>query len=148
MQKCTDYICSHFGNPPMLSEGTVNYVSQGLVKVLPPEYNLMSGMLLWKGWQLAELYRASDYYTEDMLVHAREYPIVIHYLNELYIRPWYKNSDHPYREVYLRYLHILGWDKKVRMQAGSIRMRTRMLRMLNRILPFWIFRKLYHAVKG
>lgn len=147
MDKCTAYIRSCHGSPPMLSEGTVNHVARGQAVALAPEYNLMSGMLLWTGRQLAQLYGVNDYYTEDMLLHARKYPVVIHYLNELYIRPWYKNSDHPYRGVYRQYLRMLEWNQKIWMQTGCMPVRTRMLRALNRVLPFWIFWRLYHAVK-
>lgn len=147
-ERCTAYIRSHCGNPPMLSEGTVNYAAHGLIKVLPPKYNLMSGMLLWNAVQLAQLYGVEDYYTQDELTYARANPVIIHYLNELYIRPWYKNSDHPYRAFYWKYCRMSGFDKKNNMRAGSIRMRTGILRILNRFLPFWIFRRLYHAVKG
>ncbi len=146
--RCSEYIRSSLGHPPMLSEGTINYAAKGLVKVLPPEYNLMSGMLLWDAKQLAQLYRVSDYYTEDELLYARKHPVIVHYLNELYIRPWYKNSDHPYRELYLAYCSRPGFDSMCKMRTGSIKVRTWMLRMLNRFLPFCIFQKIYHMVKG
>lgn len=185
-EKCVSYIRQCGGHPPMLSEGTVNHVLHGFVKVLPPEYNLMSGMLMWSADQLSSLYGVEDYYSERELAHARAHPVIIHYLDELYIRPWYQNSDHPYRKYYREYLRMIKkmhiskadgtnrkeekrkkekrkkeeckkeeWQgskirRKKRMYSkyGTLRKRTRILRMMNRILPFWIFSKIYRTVKG
>lgn len=147
-EKCVAYIQKYHGKPPMLSEGTVNYVSHGLVGLLAPQYNLMGSMLMWNGSQLAKLYQIRDYYTEASLAQAREHPVIIHYLDELYVRPWYKNSDHPYRKVYLKYRRIAGFPQKDRIQKASLRPRTWLLRRLNRCLPFGVFCSLYHVVKG
>lgn len=145
-EACIAHICKYGGQPPMLSEGTVNYVSRGLVKVLAPQYNLMSGMVRWSGRQLAILYSVDDYYSEQELKQAREYPAIVHYLNELYLRPWFRNSDHPYRGMYQAYFQTL--ENRSIVEKGKLRIRTRFLRMLDHILPFWLFAKIYRAVKG
>lgn len=167
-EKCVSYIRQWNGHPPMLSEGTVNHVLHGSVKVLPPEYNLMSGMILWRADQLSGLYGVEDYYSEQELLHAREHPVIIHFLDELYIRPWYSNSDHPYRKYYQEYFrminktHVRKAEEKSRKEksrkikrkkqrntkCGKLQKRTRILRIMNRLLPFWLFSKIYRTVKG
>lgn len=145
-EKCIKFIRENDNRPYMLSEGTINYVCQKHIKVLPPEYNLMSSMILWKTDQIKQLYRIDNYYACDELERAKKNPIIIHYLNELYIRPWYCNSDHPYKNEYIKYRNIVGIKDK--MLSGTINPRTKMLRVLNSCLPFGIFKNIYHCVTG
>lgn len=147
-EKCMAYIKRCGGTPKQQSEGVVNHIADGRIQVLAPEYNLMSGMLLWSADQLASLYRVSDYYTERELAYAREHPVVIHYLDELFLRPWYARSDHPYRNVYQTYSQMTGFAACAGEMPGKLRIRTRVLRNLNAMLPFPVFLKLYHAVCG
>lgn len=102
------YIRQWDGRPPMLSEGVLNYICRGRIRRLPPEYNLMPSMIAFRG-KIAQVYGVSDYYTPQALLHAREHPRIIHYLEELYGRPWYKDSDHPYRRLYGIYAGMAGY---------------------------------------
>lgn len=76
---------------------------------------------------------------------ARNNPVIIHYLNELYIRPWFGNSDHPYKHEYLYYRVKAGYND--RLPFGSLKTRTCILRLLNALLPFTLFRSIYGLVK-
>ena len=144
-KKCLDYINDCNGEPFMLSEGTVNYIAKKHVKVLTPEYNLMSSMILWSAAQIRELFDCPDYYSDHDVIGAREKPVIIHYLNELYIRPWFANSDHPYREIYLEYRTKAGCNEKLlTVKQGK---RTLILKLLNRYMPFCVLKKIYRNVK-
>lgn len=140
-EKCMNFIRENDSQPYMLSEGTVNYVSEGHIMVLPPEYNFMSSMILWKADQIKQLYQCDSYYTNDELEGAKKKPIIIHYLNELYIRPWYSNSNHPYKKEYIKYRNMAG--VKSQMLQGRMEWRTRVLQLLNRYLPFQVFKTIY-----
>ena len=145
-EKCVDYINKCQGSPLMLSEGTINYVCKGKIKILPPKYNLMSHMILMKRSQIMKLFDVRIYYDEKELSEAKIQPVVIHFLNELYIRPWYINSDHPYKKYYLRYLDYL--PQKEALGNGKLSKRTMLTRLLFKILPFSIFNALYHLIKN
>lgn len=145
-KRCVDYIRNQKGRLPMLSEGVVNYIARRHVGVLHPRYNLMSGMILWTGSQLVQLYGTEDaYYSDQEIEDARNNPVIIHYLNELYIRPWFGNSDHPYKHEYLYYRAKAGYND--RLPFGSLKTRTGILRLLNALLPFTLFRSIYGLVK-
>ena len=107
-QQAAAYIRQWNGSPPMLSEGVLNHLCRGRIYRLPPCYNLMSSMLLF-GSRMERVYGVSHYYTPQELWHARRYPKIIHYLEELYGRPWYADSDHPYRGVYRAYAKRAGF---------------------------------------
>lgn len=144
-QKCLDYINDYHGEPFMLSEGTVNYIAQKHVKILEPKYNLMSSMILWTASQVRELFNCPNYYSNQDVIMAREKPVIVHYLNELYIRPWFANSDHPYRKIYLEYRTKAGYNGKL--LSVKQRKKTLMLKFLNKYMPFCMFKQIYRNVK-
>lgn len=143
--ECLDYIEANDGKPLMMSEGTVNYISKKHVKNLPPKYNLMSSMIMWNAREISELFDVSDYYSDQDLMEAREKPIIIHYLNELYIRPWFLNSDHPYKKKYLEYRVKAGCQEVL--DVTELGKRTKVLKLLNRYMPFCVFKRIYRRIK-
>lgn len=146
-QRCMEWIHSQNGKPLMCSEGVVNAVAKKKVRLLPPQYNLMSSMLLWNSGQIRRLYLVADYYTEQELEQARERPVVIHYLEELYIRPWFANSDHPLKNVYVYYWKRAGFSAGRRTADGKLALRTKAVRFLNASLPFDLFLRIYRIAK-
>jgi len=140
--RCKEYIVKEQGNPPMLSEGTLNYVCQNYIGVLPPDYNLMPSMIWYTGKQIRQLFKTDVYYQEDELQVARKRPVVVHYMNELYNRPWLVPCDHPYKQLYCGERQALFGTLPFREQP--LNRHTRMTRGLNATLPFVVFAGLYH----
>ncbi len=136
-RKCVQRINKYKGNPPGQSEGVLNYILSGKIKTLPPRYNLMSGLIYYSADQLARLYGDSDYYFEKDRRKALKYPIIIHYIRELYNRPWLLPCDHPYRKIYWKANAELLMPGKRRWKI--IPVHTIITRILHRILPFDIF---------
>lgn len=108
-EQAAEFIRRYHGRPPMLSEGTLNHICRGRIRQLPPCFNLMSSMIVFHSDKIRRVYGVRRYYSEQELMYAREHPLIIHYLHELYQRPWYRNSDHPYRQVYQRYAAMAGY---------------------------------------
>lgn len=141
-EQCLDYIQQHHGKPPMLSEGTLNHVCRGEIGVLEPRYNLMPSMLMYPLEQLRQLFRADFYYQDEIIMQrAVRKPIVIHFMNELYNRPWFEPCDHPWRDLYReRCEEIFGEQVYERQDISS---HTKVTRLLHRFLPFAVYEKLY-----
>lgn len=144
-EQCREYIMRQKGNPYMLSEGVINAVAGEYRITLPPKYNLMSTFLLWNAKQIKELFDVFHFYTQEQIEQARKNPVIIHYLNELYIRPWYRNSDHPYRDEYMKWREKIGWNMP--MESGIRSMRTKGVIVLNKVLPFSWFCRIYRLVQ-
>lgn len=144
-ERCRKYIEKNNGNPYMLSEGVVNAVVGTHRVTLPPKYNVMSVVLLWNEKQIKQLFSVSHFYTQEQIEQARKNPIIIHYLNELFIRPWYKNSDHPFRCNYIAWRKKLGWGMPVKKRKRS--MRTKGVLVLDKILPFPWFYRIYQVIQ-
>ena len=141
-ERCRAYIRQKNGAPQMLSEETLNVVCQGKVGVLEPKYNLMASMIIYTAKQICQLFRADAYYEESELAEAKHAPVVVHYLNELFNRPWLESCDHPYKELYRNERRELFGEKPYIQQELS--KHTQRTRKMQKILPFWMFAAIYH----
>ncbi len=146
--KCRAYISRHGGNPPMMSEGTLNYVCQGYIDVLEPIYNLMPQMLFYKAWQIKKLFKAEYDYQEKQLEQARKCPLIVHYIKELYNRPWYEPCNHPFKKLYRdECKSIFGRES---FENNDIALHTKITKKLYQVLPFSVYVWLYqvkHLIK-
>ncbi len=140
--KCKEYIKRYMGDPPMMSEGTINYICQNNIGVLPPEFNLMPFMIMYSAEEIKKLFCINDYYNEHELAIARNQPIIIHYIKELYNRPWFEPCDHPYKAIYREKCELLFGEEQYK--AVHLDTHTKFTRFLLCILPFCIFTFLYH----
>lgn len=142
-KECQEYMQKYQGNPPMLSEGTLNHVCRGEIGVLNPKYNLMPSMLEYNLKQLYGLYKADFYYKKkEMLQEAVNHPALIHFMNELYNRPWCTPCSHPYKDEYRKIeREVFGKNEIIEEQISK---HTRMTIRLRNHLPFWMFAMMYH----
>lgn len=141
--ECVAYIREHNGKPPMLSEGTLNHICQNEMEILEPKYNVMPSMLMYNLKQIRTLFRADCYYErQEEMDEAREKPVMIHFMNELYNRPWFEPCDHPMKNEYYDLYQELFVSVDYIYQGVS--KRTKLTRILQRTLPFPVFAWLYH----
>ena len=140
---CLNYIEQYNGKPPMLSEGTLNHVCQGMIGVLDPAYNLMPSMLMYRLKEIWQLFKADYYYQDEIVMEtARKAPVMIHFMNELYNRPWFEPCDHPLRDCYRRIeRQVFGENEITRRPLAR---HTKFTICLRKYLPFIVFAKLYH----
>lgn len=142
-KKCIQYIREFGGDPPMLSEGVLNHVCCGRIGILEPKYNLMPSMIEYSLTQIRQLFRADCYYEDEQMIKtAKEAPAIIHFMNELYNRPWYKPCTHPWKQSYLQIeQEVLG---KCEIWLRPLSRHTRYTMWLKKHLPFLVFSMLYH----
>ena len=107
--KFISFIQAHNGNPPVLSEGTINAVCKNQIYSLHPKYNLMSGLLFFSQKTMDKIY-GRPYYSQPIISEAIKNPVIIHYLSAFYNRPWCKKCTHPYKDKYLFYSSISPWN--------------------------------------
>lgn len=140
---CERYICENHGMPPMLSEGTLNHVCRERIGILDPRYNLMPSMLMYNLQQIRQLFRTDYYYEEEsMMLSARRNPVIIHFMNELYNRPWFESCEHPLKEYYLEAeREVYGCNE---LKTDSLSSHTKRTVLLRKYLPFEMFATLYH----
>lgn len=100
----------------------INYADQDIlngifvnkISVLEPNYNIMTIASVYGYDDIIRLRKPTNYYSKVELEKAILNPIIIHYTtNMLTIRPWYINSDHPFRDEFIRYFNNSPWKNKV-----------------------------------
>lgn len=133
-QKFIDCIADFNGNPPVLSEGVINKVCKGKIKILHPKYNLMSGLISFKPNYFLEL---ENFYSLQDIQDAVKSPVIIHYLSAFYNRPWDINCTHPFKERYIYYKSISFW-KDLPFQNKKLSIRLRVIKFLYNNFPNFV----------
>ena len=143
--ECAEHIRAHAGSPPMLSEGTLNHVCAENIGILEPEYNVMPAMLMYRPEQIRQLFQPDYYYMEDeSIFRARTSPIIVHFMNELYNRPWFEPCDHPWKSFY-RDINDAVFDEHDSYIQKNISLNVKLTKVLFKVLPFPLFAWMYHV---
>lgn len=109
------FIDSFNGNPPVLSEGTINVVCRGKIMSIHPKFNFGSSFLMHSNKNLNIISSEVLYYPAGIIDEARSNPIVIHYLAGWFKRPWEVECTHPFKDKYLEFKKKTIWnDEKLK----------------------------------
>lgn len=110
-------------------QDVLNFTCRNLKEVLPLKYNSQDGFLYYRMYFDAEKYKSQ-------LVEATNDPVIIHYTAG---KPWEKQCDHPYTNVFLYYRGLTKWKDTPLVDAKhpfTIRQRVvRLLRWIGVIKP-------------
>ena len=84
-------------------QGVINNVFKNNILIVEPKYNLQI-YFQTLDYDLARKFTCmeTEYYTKEIVDHARENPVFLHFCGPNYDRPWY-NKDHPYAEMFKDY---------------------------------------------
>ncbi|MBN1364260.1 MAG: glycosyltransferase family 8 protein [Syntrophaceae bacterium] len=131
IQTCLDYIADNYGKPPLLTEGIINIICNGKLKVIHPKFNLLSAFFTYKRNRFAGV---DGFYSKEIIEEAINKPVIIHYLSAFYNRPWDVNCSHPVKDKYLYYKSISIW-KDVPLTNSKLSLRLRLIRALYDLFP-------------
>lgn len=137
LEKCMNYIEEMNGTPPILSEGTLNVVCRGKIKIIHPRFNLMSFIVGAKSYKIRILTKRK-YYSQKTLDYATHYPCIIHYLSGFYNRPWCKECSHPLKKEYLKYRNMTKWAN-IPLKDKKLPFRLKAIGFAYKILPIELF---------
>lgn len=91
-------------------QGVLNAVLSNEVKVLEPEYNLVSLMVMLNYQDIIMYRKPVNFYSESEILYANKNPVIIHYTSGFYvIRPWIRCSNHPRKKEWLQYKQMSPW---------------------------------------
>ena len=136
-----NYIVSKEGSVPCHDQGTINHVCKGNILVLPCRYNVMTPLLSMKGHELKNLYDLADYYSDEEVSTAVKKPAIIHFTAGWFIRPWFSNSNHPYRDKFIDLYSMSPW-KNVLLKKGKLNRKSFLMKVAYSIVPFGLYSKL------
>lgn len=121
----------------------VNYADQDIlngifhkqIKTLPPQYNVMTIIAAHTYEEIKALRRPINYYTREEIEKAITNPIIIHYTTNMnIIRPWYTNSNHPFREQFKINLMLSPW-KNVKLNKFEFKSKESKIIKIVQLLP-------------
>lgn len=124
----------------------ISYADQDILngifkdKMMPikPNYNVMTIDCVYKYKDIICLRRPTFFYTQDEMKDAVQNPYIIHYTTNMrIIRPWYLNSNHPYKDEFLKYYEISLWNEKELVEYHFKSNESKIIKLLQ-ILPHGI----------
>lgn len=124
------------GNVPHNDQGIINAVCCGKTYILDAKYNMQDTMMFYTVDQLKELFDMPDYYQNVQFETDKKNPIIIHYTEAHYGRPWFSDSNHPYKVEYL------NMRKQLEERWPIPHEKTKLKKRLKRIIK----QKLYNAL--
>jgi len=142
IEKSLKLINKFNGAPPVLSEGVLNFVCQGQVKIISMKNNLMSGMYQL-GIENPKYLSSITSYSEDDIAESCQFPIIIHYLSAFYNRPWTKDCTHPLKDYYLKYKQISPWKEQC-LENGSLSLKLNCINQLGKLIGFCNVMRISH----
>lgn len=103
---------NHNGYVFFMEQGVLNIVLQGEFMFLPPRYNVRSEMQFFTYRQIQILRKPIKWYTQDEINKGIENPAIIHTTSFWPIsnRVWYTKTNHPSRELYIKYKKLTEWQ--------------------------------------
>ncbi len=140
LRKCQKYIDKWSGEPPVLSEGTINSVCNGKIKIVSPRCNLMSGLIEGSAKKFCTL-TDRPFYSQDELDFARKNPCIIHFLSGFYNRPWCKKCSHPMKNQYFKYRKMTKWVNEP-LKNAKLSIKLKIIGLLFKYIPTSLFCKM------
>ncbi|WP_026503650.1 glycosyltransferase family 8 protein [Butyrivibrio sp. NC3005] len=106
----TDKILKHMkevrGNYPLVDQDIINVVLNKYIFKIPLCYNVQSPNFMYKTYKsICRAYglEEKNYYSKEEHKMALSKPVVVHFSGSSFIRPWYCNSNHPMKKIYMDY---------------------------------------------
>ena len=117
---------------------------------LPPKYDVMTIDVVHTYREIQLLRRPTNFYNEIEMREAIKDLRIIHYTtNMLVIRPWFKNSDHPLKAEFDKYMKMSPWKKheKKEMKFGSAAKIIKIIQILPNELSYRILGWIHSSLK-
>lgn len=131
-----EYFDKFNGLIPHHDQGIVNAIGFNKILYLSPKYNLTSQYLNYSVRQLCRLFDIACLYEQKEVDEAILSPVVIHYLNYNYGRPWEKGCKHPYLGLFNQFKQKYNIDIVLKDSGDS--KGTKFRKLIYRNCPFLI----------
>ena len=139
-----DFLFLHNGNVRHHDQGIINAVCKDSLKLLPPQYNLHSTVFSHPFKLIKEI--SKPHYSQAEFKYAFEHPVIIHFTEGFYNRPWKMNCKHPYRKAYEKYRDRTAWrGTALEPDNRSFVVKSLSYTFLN--MPYWCYKLMSYMVK-
>ena len=111
-EKLIDYLNKNGEIPPYHDQNIINAICCSDTLIIHPRYNLLWSMMCCKPKDICKLNKIPNYYTDEEINSAINNPVIIHFSNSIYGRPWKKGCHHKYRKAYMYYRRLSPWKNE------------------------------------
>lgn len=147
-EQCLNFIKRYGGKVPFEDQGTMNGVFRGKIKILPPKFNVMNVMIDYSAEQISTYMRVENYYSNSEILEANRDSRIIHFTAGYYLRPWYKNSNHPKAPIYNDYRMRSPWNQLEYSVGPAITLNAKVNRLIKMKTPLSLYKAIQGAWKG
>lgn len=106
-ENCIHFLLKHNGNVHHHDQGIINAVCDEKKKIISPKYNMTSTYFSHPYSLLSKT--NEPFYSEEEYDNSIKSPIILHFTEGFYNRPWISNSKHPYKSLYFKYRSLTEW---------------------------------------
>lgn len=140
----TKYVEKYEKNINYADQDILNGFLKGRIGELDPKYNVMTINAINTYQDIIRLRRPTNYYCEKELESAKSNPLIIHYTtNMLIVRPWFKNTNHPFASAFKKNMMISPW-KDIELSKMIFKSKESLIISLISILP----KKISYSILG
>ena len=92
----------------------INILFKKYIMPLPFAANILSQCLFYNYEGNCVVYKQNEkyWYTKEAFLNGVNNPIIYHFCGHSFIRPWYKNSKHPFKKIYDNYYTRSPWGNE------------------------------------
>lgn len=149
----TDLILEHMRNVrsiyPFVDQDVINVVLQNYIQIISPKYDYFSSCKPFSTKQLYRMFNLGEstmFYPEEYFEAETKNPVIIHFVGVLFYRPWFTNSNNPYREQWTDYFKLTPFNGMI-LDKRHDRKMFACLAVAYRMLPAFLFVKVYAAIR-
>lgn len=128
------------GRVPHNDQGVINAICKGKIKAAKMNYNVTTGMFGLSWDKIVKHFELKSFYSKEEFDKALQNPLIIHFTEGVYGRPWQKGSTHPYKSLYLKYLSNSPFEDVE--FSEPVRKKQKLIGAAQKYLPFSVYSKL------
>lgn len=134
--KFLGFIEQYNGKVTHHDQGVINGMLNGFIKILPLKFNVMTVFYTMKREDIIKYYNIDgDFYSEDEINEAINYPVYIHFTPGFVSRPWVRGCKHPKKHLYWKYLEYTQWSEFKPIRDDS-QIKVKIVNWIYRNIPF------------
>ncbi len=142
-KKFIDFLKNNDYNVYNNDQGIINGVLSNEILLVHPRYNLLSPFLEVSYEEVLMWNDIPEYYTKEILDDAIKNPVFIHFVQFLYGRPWYIETNHPSKKLYENYANETPFKDNIFIHDNRA-LKYRIFFSLINFLPYkalyWIYK--------
>lgn len=135
--KFIKFIEKHNGKVNHHDQGILNGTCKDNILILEPKYNMMPEMIYLTVKQSNFLYNVHNYYRQEQIDLAVKNPVIIHYIEKFYSRPWKIDCEHPMKNKYLDILNKSEFNKNL--DKNTLNKKVSFRKKIYKKYPFIIY---------